>query len=96
MRSRYSAYALSLCDYSIKTTHPDNPDYSNQTEEWRMSLLDFTHNTQFLGLTIIEFIDGDTEAFVTFCATLSSGELVEKSRFLKVEGQWLYESGKFN
>ncbi len=96
MRSRYSAYALHLADYIINTTHPDNPDFSSARKEWEESILEFCRHTRFLGLKITEFIDGESEAFVTFEATLSGGVLKEKSRFLKVEGKWLYESGLFD
>jgi SEC-C motif domain protein len=92
MRSRYSAYALHLADYIIHTTHPNNPDYTNETAIWKKSILEFSQNTQFLGLKILEFIDGEEEAFVTFEAKLDNGILKEKSRFLKIEGKWLYES----
>lgn len=95
MRSRYSAYALGLPKYIIATTHPDNSDFTDETKQWGDSILDFSQHTHFNGLTIHEFIDGDTEAFVTFEALLSSGVLSEKSRFLKREGKWLYESGNF-
>ena len=96
MRSRYSAYALGLCDYIIKTTHPNNDDFSDDTQNWENSIEDFCQTTQFLALTVHEFIDGNHEAFVTFDATLSHGHLIEKSRFLKIGEQWLYESGAFS
>jgi SEC-C motif domain protein len=95
MRSRYSAFALDLADYIMATTHPNNPDYNNDKESWRKSILAFSQHTQFIGLKIDEFIDGEGEAFVTFEALLDGGSLKEKSRFLKEKGKWLYESGKF-
>ncbi|MFH0710367.1 MAG: YchJ family metal-binding protein [Pseudomonadota bacterium] len=96
MRSRYSAYSLSLADYILKTTHPNNPDYTDETALWKENILDFCDNTQFLGLKINEFIDGETVAYVTFDAILDSGSLKEKSRFLKEDGRWLYEGGSFD
>lgn len=96
MRSRYSAFSLSLAEYIMVTTHPNNPDYTEDKENWRKSILDFSQNTQFIGLKILDFIDGENEAFVTFEALLDSGILKEKSRFLKEEGKWLYESGEFS
>lgn len=96
MRSRYSAYALGLADYIIKTTHLNNPDFTEERENWKKSILDFSQNTEFSGLKIIQFIDGENEAFVTFEALLSGGIMKEKSRFLKEKGKWLYESGDFN
>lgn len=96
MRSRYSAYAIGLIEYIIATTHPNNPDASIALADWQKGIADFATNTQFLGLKIIEFIDGDEEAFVTFEATFDIGMMKEKSHFLKVEGKWLYESGVFD
>lgn len=96
MRSRYSAFALGLAEYIMSTTHPNNPDYTDSCEAWRESILDFCKHTHFNGLKIIEFIDGDSEAFVTFEAMLDHGILKEKSRFLKPENKWLYESGVFS
>jgi SEC-C motif domain protein len=96
MRSRYSAFVLGLSEYIMATTHPANPDFNNDDKvSWKQSIVEFSDTTRFLGLKITEFIDGESEAFVTFEALLDSGILKEKSRFLKVEGRWLYESGEF-
>jgi len=94
MRSRYSAYALSMIDYIMKTTHPNNSDYTTEKEVWRSSIEAFSSTTEFLKLEILEFIDGEKRASVAFKASLSSGEMLEKSIFLKVENRWLYESGE--
>jgi len=93
MKSRYSAYAAGDSKYIIKTTHPNNPNYTADTKSWKESINAFSKHTQFLGLEILEFIDGEEEAFVTFKAKLSSGDMVEKSRFFKLENRWVYESG---
>lgn len=93
MKSRYSAYAANEYAYIIKTTHPENPDYSTETQPWKNSIVAFSKHTEFLGLEIVEFIDGRNEAFVTFIASLSTGPLKEKSRFLKAEDRWLYAEG---
>ena len=95
MRSRYCAYAIGESSYIIKTTHPENPDHTEDIRNWKASIDQFSAQTEFLGLEIIEFIEGKDEAFVTFRALLSDGELIEKSRFLKVSGKWLYHSGEF-
>ena len=96
MKSRYVAYVVGDSAYIIKTTHPNNSDYTDNIESWRDSIELFSSSTEFLGLEILEFIDGEDEAFVTFRAKLSSGDMVEKSRFLRIDGQWLYESGEFD
>ena len=91
MKSRYSAYVANETGYIIKTTHKNSPYISQKRQE----IVDFCKNTEFLGLEILEFIDDESEAFVTFKATLSSGVLFEKSRFLKDDGVWYYHSGEF-
>lgn len=96
MKSRYSAFAVGDSSYIMKTTHPDNDDYTTQTDQWKNAIDSFCEHTEFLGLKIIEFTDGGEEAFVTFEADLSSGLLKEKSRFLKRDGKWLYVDGQFD
>jgi len=95
MRSRYSAYAFGLAKYIIETTHTDNTDYTENREKWTEEILSFSNNTEFQKLSIIAFIDGEEEAFVTFEAVLSSGLLREKSRFLKEGGKWFYVDGEY-
>jgi SEC-C motif-containing protein len=96
MRSRYSAYALGLIEYIMATTHPNNPDTAIALSDWQSSIADFAKHTQFIGLTILEFVDGEKEAYITFEARLNHSVMKEKSRFLKEEGKWLYESGSFD
>lgn len=94
MKSRYSAYAVGESAYIVKTTHEDNEQYMDDVKAWRQSIDAFTKTTDFLGLEILDAIEGEEESFVTFKALLSTGEMMEKSRFLKVEGRWLYERGE--
>ena len=94
MESRYSAYALANSNYIIKTTHPNNSDYSINIEEWSRTIKQFTNSTEFLKLEVLEAVEFGDEAFVIFKAKLSSGDMLEKSRFLKVNNRWLYESGE--
>ncbi|NPA11057.1 MAG: hypothetical protein GXO62_02315 [Epsilonproteobacteria bacterium] len=91
MRSRYSAYALGNADYIIKTTHPGSPHYENDIKEWKQSIKNFA-NSDFKKLEIIEFIDGENEAFVEFKAYINDYVMHEKSRFIK-EGKWYYVDG---
>lgn len=99
MRSRYCAYALGKADYIIRTTHPKNPHFKLNVEGWKQDILKSYGNTQFQKLDIVEFIDGDDVAYVTFVAHLKQnnrdGSFCEKSRFEKVDGHWLYLSGVF-
>lgn len=98
MRSRYAAYSMGLVDYIMDTTHPQNPTRNPDRNRWRKELLAFSRSAQFTGLSIISFEDGMNEAFVSFKAGLSQAghdmSFAEKSRFLKENGRWTYESGK--
>jgi SEC-C motif-containing protein len=82
----------------MQTTHPHNSAYKSDKNLWESEILAFSKKTQFRGLKILEFIDGPHEAYVTFTAYLSQGDqdtsFTEKSHFLKVDGRWLYASGK--
>ena len=93
MKSRYSAYATGDAKYI--STHKDNRDYTSDFKRWTKEILTFSKSTNFEKLEIIDFIDGEREAFVTFIATLNGKKMIEKSRFLKVKNRWLYESGEF-
>lgn len=99
MKSRYSAYAANDYRYIIKTTHKGNKEFENDTDKWKDSILEFSKNTKFEKLDIIDFIDGQDEAFVTFKAIIFQGGIdvsfVEKSRFIKDDGVWYYHSGEF-
>lgn len=99
MKSRYSAYSFGVLKYIIKTTHKENSDYKENLQLWGDEIEDFCKNTDFIKLEIIDFVDGEEVAFVTFKANLSShGEdisFIEKSKFYKVLNSWLYHSGEF-
>jgi SEC-C motif-containing protein len=96
MRSRYSAYTLGLADYIIKTTHPDNQDYTDDIDRWRAEILAFSRHTTFISLSVQSFSCTGEEAYVVFEASLSSGILREKSRFVYTSGRWLYVEGVFD
>lgn len=94
MVTRYSAYAAGDSSYIMRTTHPANPDFKSDRAVWAKEIENFCNGTEFLGLEVLDFIEGDEEAFVIFKAKLSDGVMTEKSRFLKVDNRWLYESGE--
>jgi len=98
MRSRYSAYALGISDYIIATTHPANPQYSENTVSWKNSISQFSRDSSFHKLEILEFKEKGESATVTFTAYISQGAhdatFTEKSYFEKVNHRWLYRSGQ--
>lgn len=98
MRSRYCAYALNLVDYLVETTHPKHPQYEPDTDAWKQELREFHESTKFEGLDILEFVDGDKEAYVAFNAKLKQqgrdASFCERSKFVKEADRWLYRSGE--
>jgi SEC-C motif-containing protein len=99
MRSRYSAYALGLADYIIETTHPDHPEMSLKIWEWREQILQFSRETEFLDLEILNSEEGKEKAYVTFTAFLmqegKDSSYTEKSLFEQKDGVWLYKEAEF-
>ncbi len=98
MRSRYTAYALGEVDYIIDTTHPDGPHHLTDRAAWADDVRGFCDRTRFEGLEILESGSEGEEGWVTFRARLSQrgadASFVERSRFLRSNGQWLYHSGQ--
>lgn len=93
MKSRYSAYACTQVKYIEMTTYKIDEDL----EVFRSNVLTFCQNTAFQKLTIIDFIEKEDEAFVTFNAQIFSNKedisFSEKSRFIKKEETWYYVDG---
>lgn len=94
MRSRYTAFSLGKVDYLIATLHQDRRQSSDRQE-----LTKSINNTRWLGLTIISTEKGkknDKTGVVEFEAiyqTTEPGQLHERSRFVKTDGQWFYVEG---
>jgi SEC-C motif-containing protein len=98
MRSRYSAFALCLCSYIVKTTHPYHEDSALRLDERLAAINDFCNATKFQDLQIIAFDALKDSATVTFYAKLSSSgndaSFEEKSYFEKLEDKWYYLRGE--
>ena len=94
MRSRYSGYALKQIDYIIATTHPTLQEQHRPFSRWKQEIAQFSDQTSFDGLEILEVEEGEKEGFVTFKAHLSQAgkdiSFTEKSLFKKENGRWLY------
>jgi len=91
MRSRYSAYTLGNADHVFRTWHPRT----------RPSVIDLDPNTIWLGLTILDTVDGgvdDDTGVVEFEARFRDGRraevLHERSRFSRRAGRWMYLDGE--
>ena len=107
MRSRYSAYVLSLPDYLLATWHPST----------RPASLDLNDGTQWLGLSIqknlqkisdnatltlpdhassIEPVKDTVEFTARYKINGRACKLHEVSRFVQENGHWYYLDGDIN
>ncbi len=97
MRSRYSAYAMGLALYIIKTTHKMSPFFNTDKKSWTTEIMKFSKSTTFEDLTIISHSEEGDVAYVTFFARMTERDLdisrTEKSTFKKVDNSWLYFDG---
>ncbi|WP_222888013.1 YchJ family protein [Enterobacter sp. C2] len=94
MRSRYTAFVEKCADYLIQTWHP-----SCEAATFRQEIEAGFAGTEWLGLTLFEESEGSHsgEGFVSFVARFrengKTGAIIERSRFLKENGQWYYIDG---
>ncbi|MFB0615252.1 YchJ family protein [Streptomyces sp. AGS-58] len=88
MRSRYSAFVRGDNDYLLRTWHPRT----------RPERLDLDPRTRWTGLEVLGSTGGSafhTTGTVTFRASYRGGSLLERSRFERVDGAWVYVDGDF-
>lgn len=88
MRSRYSAFVRGDAGYLLRTWHPRT----------RPERLDLDPRMKWAGLEILGTTGGSafhTAGTVTFRASYRGGSLLERSRFERVEGVWVYVDGDF-
>ena len=89
MKSRYTAYVLENERYLRETWHPDT----------RPERIEFEAGLKWLGLSVKRSGTIDSEqATVEFVARFrirgKGQRLHEKSRFVRVDGRWLYLDGE--
>ncbi len=95
MRSRYSAFCRGDIEYLISTLYP-----SKRSPDDRETLARTIRETQWLGLKIIT--TGIEEAdenmgvveFAAFYKSTETGQLHERSRFIRESGLWYYLDGQ--
>ncbi|MEU7426805.1 YchJ family metal-binding protein [Streptomyces sp. NPDC040750] len=88
MRSRYCAFVKGDAAYLLRTWHPRT----------RPERLDLDPRTRWRGLEVLGTADGSafhTTGTVTFRASYRGGSLLERSRFERVAGAWVYVDGDF-
>lgn len=91
MRSRFSAFALGNAAYLLRSWHPST----------RPSTLELDPDVTWRRLQIVDTAAGgvdDAEGVVEFRASYRDAEgaglLHERSRFVRVEGRWVYLDGE--
>jgi SEC-C motif-containing protein len=86
MRSRYSAYALGLIDYLLATWHPSTAPGELELSPVKWLGLEVRHMASTADAGVVEF--------VARCKVNGRAErLHETSRFVRVDGRWLYIDG---
>ncbi len=92
--SRYTVFNRGNVDYLIATLHPDKRKSGDRQE-----LIESINNTQWLGLTVLNIQKGkknDVTGYVEFEAIYQVNDpeqLHERSKFIKIDGQWFYVEG---
>ncbi|MCB9672679.1 MAG: YchJ family protein [Alphaproteobacteria bacterium] len=94
MRSRYTAYVTGDIDYLERTHHPETLDTFDAEDAAAWSKA-----STWLGLTVIDAPPpNNDEGFVEFEARFSQHGSVqvhrERSRFVREDGRWYFESGE--
>ena len=73
------------------------PSFYRSMEEWKKEILDFSLNTSFEKLEVLDFKEKNNNAAVVFIAHLKHADadatFTERSFFSKVDGRWLYING---
>jgi SEC-C motif-containing protein len=97
MRSRYSAFALGLGPYLVRTLAATHPDLAAPRQELERNLARTKERQRFTGLRILHSASSDEQGEVLFFARIfergQDRSFVELSDFTRQDGVWRYASG---
>jgi SEC-C motif-containing protein len=97
MRSRYSAFALGLGEYLVRTLSSDHPDRAADEAALVVALSRAKDTQRFLGLRILATSEDGDEGMVRFHARIfergADRSFEETSSFRKEAGGWKYSGG---
>jgi SEC-C motif-containing protein len=100
MRSRYSAFALGLGDYLVRTLSGDHPDRAHDEAALARELSHVKDRQRFLGLEILETSTaGDTGQVRFFARVFERGanrSFEETSTFRREGTAWRYVEGSIS
>lgn len=98
MRARYAAYATGAVEFILASTDPSGPHFEPDRAAWSESVARFSQETEFLGLEVLESSSEGDAGQVAFRVQLTQAgqdaSFGERSTFRRVDGAWLYHSGK--
>ncbi|MDN5724446.1 MAG: YchJ family protein [Propionibacteriales bacterium] len=90
MRSRYAAFVVGDVDHLLRTWHPGQ----------RPPAMDLDDTIEWRSLQIVDRVGGgllddrgEVEFIARFRTAGAAGSLHERSRFVRVDGRWLYVDG---
>ncbi|MGL5786587.1 MAG: YchJ family protein [Bacteroidales bacterium] len=96
MRSRYTAFTLSNADYLMTSWHPDTRNMKEKE-----SIRKWSKSVKWIKLDILSVNGGnenDATGYVSFRALFMEDgvmdQILEDSFFERVNGKWVYVSGK--
>jgi SEC-C motif-containing protein len=87
MRSRYSAYVLGLIDYLLATWHPSTAPGDLELSPLKWLGLEVRHAQEAGDAGVVEFI-------ARYKINGKAERIHETSRFVRVDGRWLYIDGE--
>jgi SEC-C motif-containing protein len=97
MRSRYSGFALGRAPYLLETLAPTHPDRTLESAAHLRELASIRDVRRFMGLQVFgDWVSGDDGEVLFIAKLFERGQSVgfaEHSRFVRVDGRWLYASG---
>ena len=97
MRSRYTAYAVGHARHLLRTTHPDSPHHQVDERAWAEELRRYCAAVELHGLEVRSARAEQDRGEVAFFAHIRQGardlSFGEHSRFVRVDGRWLYLDG---
>lgn len=95
VRARWSAYALNDADFIMDTTHPDNEDYEENRDNWRVRIEAYSLRNIFKTLEIVPAEDDKVSYRAEILDfTNQPVTITEDSVFAQIDGAWKYLSGE--
>ncbi len=106
LRSRYTAYAYRVPEFLMSSTEVGGPEWDENANTWKRSLLQFCDDFKFLNLKVGEKVESPEPGMTTIAfraqlvqkGSINLMDLCETSVFVKGDGEgdeerWFYREG---